>query len=431
MSLWPDRPRNWRVHCDCRGFNLDRHVSEINERILEGDAAVFTADEIKDMVRDGDVPSADEVDVVTTATCGVMSGTAAVMHLRVSEPGSFRKAASVELNGIPAYPGPCPNENLGSVDLFIYGTGHSREDPDYGGGFLFRDLLLGSEVEVRVTSVEGRVVESTVTMDDIETARIVGTRMAFRNYTALVNPGETPVKSIFNALEMPENCGGLSFSGCGDINPLENDPSMETVHKGTGVLLNGARAIVLGEGTRSSPIKPNLMLSGDLHDMKPRYIGGFRTAAGPEIFNTVAVPVPVTSERVLENLMVLNSDIKLPVADVRDRSRVITEITYEDVWSGDVRPVHHPERCTDCAVCLAARRCPTHAIDNGLDLDRCFGCGVCAWSCPSGAYEMDTGTVRIGEMAVPIICRQSDRLRARELSLELKKLIENGDFLMG
>jgi hypothetical protein len=44
---------------------------------------------------------------------------------------------------------------------------------------------------------------------------------------------------------------------------------------------------------------------------------------------------------------------------------------------------------------------------------------------------MDTGTVRIGEMAVPIICRQSDRLRARELSLELKKLIENGDFLMG
>ena len=146
------------------------------------------------MVRDGDVPSADEVDVVTTATCGVMSGTAAVMHLRVSEPGSFRKAASVELNGIPAYPGPCPNENLGSVDLFIYGTGHSREDPDYGGGFLFRDLLLGSEVEVRVTSVEGRVVESTVTMDDIETARIVGTRMAFQNYTALVNPGETPVK---------------------------------------------------------------------------------------------------------------------------------------------------------------------------------------------------------------------------------------------
>ena len=39
--------------------------------------------------------------------------------------------------------------------------------------------------------------------------------MAFRNYTALVNPSGKPVKSIFNAVEMPGGWGGLSFSGCG------------------------------------------------------------------------------------------------------------------------------------------------------------------------------------------------------------------------
>ncbi|MCG2827655.1 methanogenesis marker 16 metalloprotein [Methanothermobacter sp. K4] len=408
-----------------------RTISEINERILDGEATVLTAGELKELVINDEAPSADEVDVVTAATCGVMSGTAAVMHFRVSEPGSFRKAVSAELNGIPAYPGPCPNENLGSVDLFIYGTAHSSTDPDYGGGFLLRDLLLGSEVHVKVTSEDGSVVESTVTLNDIETARIIGTRMAFRNYTAIVNPSDKPAKSIFNAFEMPPHCGGLSFSGCGDINPLENDPGMEFIRRGTSVLLNGARGLVLGEGTRSSPEKPNLMLSGDLHDMNPAYIGGFRTAAGPEIFNTIAVPLPVTSERVFERLMVLNSDIRIPVADVRDRSRVIHDLTYADTWAGDERPAYNPEFCSDCSSCLAAERCPTHAIDNGVDLYKCFGCGVCAFSCPYGVYEMDTGEVRIGDRAVPIICRQSDRVRASRLALELKELIENGDFLIG
>ena len=118
---------------------------------------------------------------------------------------------------------------------------------------------------------------------------------------------------------------------------------METIKPGTAVLLNGAAGLVLGEGTRSSPMKPNLMLSGDLKEMSPKYIGGFRTAAGPEVFNTVAVPIPVTGERVLENLLVMNSDIKLPVADIRDRSRILGEITYGDVWVGDERPSYSHE----------------------------------------------------------------------------------------
>ncbi len=410
---------------------MDKTISSINERILDGEAVVLTAAELKEMVLEGDVPSHEDVDVVTTGTCGVMSGTAAVMHLRVSEPGSFRKAASVHLNGVPAYPGPCPNENLGSVDLFLYGTGHSIHDPDYGGGFLLGDILRGAEVKVTVRSSDGDLIESEISVDELETARIIGTRMAFRNYTALVNPSGKPVKSIFNAVEMPGGWGGLSFSGCGDINPLENDPSMEMIKPGTAVLLNGAAGLVLGEGTRSSPMKPNLMLSGDLKEMSPRYIGGFRTAAGPEVFNTVAVPIPVTGERVLENLLVVNSDIKLPVADIRDRSRILGEITYGDVWVGDERPSYSPERCVDCVGCTVAMSCPTHAISpEGVDAEKCFGCGMCASSCPHGAYEMDTGDVVIGGRRVPVICRQSDRVRANELSVRLKEMIEAGEFLL-
>ena len=64
---------------------MDKTISSINERILDGEAVVLTAAELKEMVLEGDVPSHEDVDVVTTGTCGVMSGTAAVMHFRVSE----------------------------------------------------------------------------------------------------------------------------------------------------------------------------------------------------------------------------------------------------------------------------------------------------------------------------------------------------------
>jgi hypothetical protein len=45
---------------------------------------------------------------------------------------------------------------------------------------------------------------------------------------------------------------------------------------------------------------------------------------------------------------------------------------------------------------------------------------------------MDTGSVDLNingnDVNVPIICRQSDRLRANKLSLTLKKMIEKREF---
>lgn len=48
----------------------------------------------------------DDVDVVTTGTFGVMSGTMAVMMVQVSEKCSFERADRIWLNGVPAQPGP-------------------------------------------------------------------------------------------------------------------------------------------------------------------------------------------------------------------------------------------------------------------------------------------------------------------------------------
>ena len=77
--------------------------------------------------------------------------------------------------------------------------------------------------------------------------------------------------------------------------------------------------------------------------------------------------------------------------------------------------------------------CPTNAFSNQrLDLSRCFGCGMCANFCSNDAFDMNTGSVDLEinkkEVNIPIICRQSDRLRANKLSLKLKKMIKSGEF---
>ena len=120
---------------------MEKTIHSIKEKIEKGEAQIFTAQQIKEMLRNGEKISIDDVDIITTATCGIMSGTAAIMHFKVAEPGKFKKAKKVYLNGVPAFPGPCPNENLGLIDLILYGTSKSIENPDYGGGFLLKDIL--------------------------------------------------------------------------------------------------------------------------------------------------------------------------------------------------------------------------------------------------------------------------------------------------
>ena len=116
------------------GFTLKkRDINQINEKIDNGEANIFTAEEFKKLIKEDNAPSFEEVDVVTTGTCGVMSGTAAILNFIVSEPGEFIRADKVYLNGVPAYAGPCPNEWLGEVDVILHGTAHSINDKNYGG----------------------------------------------------------------------------------------------------------------------------------------------------------------------------------------------------------------------------------------------------------------------------------------------------------
>ncbi len=413
-----------------------RSIDQINEKIDNGEANIYTAEEFKKLIKNDDAPSFEEVDVVTCGTCGVMSGTAAILNFIISEPGEFIRANEVYLNGVPAYSGPCPNEWLGSVDVILHGTAHSIHDESYGGGFLLKEILEGKEIDVRVESADGKTIENKITMADITRGQIVGSRMAFKNYTAFTNPNKEAVSSIFAAIPLKGNLKGLTFSGCGDLNPLQNDIPHNVINEGKKVLVNGAQGYILGDGTRSSSEKPNLMLSADLCNMDPYYIGGFKTGQGGEIYDTVAIPIPVLNEEIYNNLLIKDEEIDLPVADIKGRHLPLDNTDYSKMWGEyDLRPQFDGSKCEGCDKCSVGEVCPTNAFKNGkLNIAYCFGCGMCAHYCRHDAFKMNTGEVDLeinGEnVNIPIICRQSDRLRANKLSLKLKKMIENKEFML-
>ncbi len=61
----------------------------------------MTADELCNLIRQDKEISIKDVDVVTTATKGLMSGTIAILSFRVSEAAIFKKAKELYLNDVP------------------------------------------------------------------------------------------------------------------------------------------------------------------------------------------------------------------------------------------------------------------------------------------------------------------------------------------
>jgi uncharacterized protein (DUF39 family) len=81
-----------------------KSIEDINDKIRKGDVSVISADDLSDMVRNSERVTINDVDVVTTATRGCMSGTAAILSFRFSDPGLFKRGKIVRFNGIPALP---------------------------------------------------------------------------------------------------------------------------------------------------------------------------------------------------------------------------------------------------------------------------------------------------------------------------------------
>jgi len=399
-------------------------ISGVQGKMDGKKARIYTASEFKAMVRNGSRPTTNEVDAITCGTMGVMSGTMAVMTVPVTNPGVFKHAESIKMNGVPGNVGPCPNESLGIVDCIFYGT--SRRDHRYGGGHLFRDLVAGKPVEVEVIS-EGKTYVNVITLAAIPFARMILTRGAFKNYTCFVNGSESEARTIFSGPKpLGSGLSEASVSGCGEINPIQNDPELRYLRPGASVMLNGAPGMIIGTGTRSTAEKPNLSIAADMHLMRADFMGGFRTSEGPECLTSVAAAIPILNDAMLDSASVLDEDVALPIADVVDRIPVSKD-DYGSVWGNGTAVSRDMTKCLHCNNCLADSLCPTDAFPSGeWDLTRCISCGFCVSRCRGKVFTAHMGSVNFNGNEVPIVIRQSSRKRAEELCNLLKTKIMEG-----
>ena len=405
-----------------------RNIGEIQQKLQDGTAVVLTAQEVCDVLEKGETIRFEDVDVVTTATKGIMSGTSLILGFRIAEPKAFTKLKTITMNGIDCYPGPAPNETLGVVDLTVYGTQKSHDDPNYGGGHLFRDLVEQKEIKIHAVSVEGVVIDTLVTLNDMAFAQMLGTRHAFRNYNAFLNPGNEIVKSIFSVMGMQPNNQEFSFCGVGALNPIENDPQLQTIGVGSPILVNGARGYIINYGTRSSPHRANLMTVASLFEMIPEYMGGFQTSNGPEVICSIAIPIPILNESILKSVSQLDSDIDLNIVDILGRS-VISKANYGEAWTSSLVIGFQNQYCTECELsqdCPIEHYCPTDSFEvgKGIDKKKCFNCGTCLSLCPYHAFTGNLGSITYNNQKIPITLRQSDRFGAIKLMKLLKKKIK-------
>jgi len=398
-------------------------IDSIDSLIKRKKAKVYTASEIKEMVRNGRMPSLNDVDVVTCGTFGVMSGTMAVLSIPVAEAGSFKKADRIELNGVPGIPGPCPNESLGVVDCIVYGTSH--RDHRYGGGHLFKDIVSGVPITADVTS-GGKHFIKELTIGEIPSARMIVTRGAFRNYTAFVNREEKRFETIFSVTGMNGGLTEVSVSGCGEVNPIQNDPS-SYLREGAPILVNGGPGVILGPGTRSSPARKNLSAAADMRNMDPDMMGGFITSAGPECMTSFTSAIPITDETALAGALILDGSIGLPVAEIHTRIPD-GSVSYGNVWTSTSRAITvNAEKCISCQSCRPSEICPVEALrPSQIDVTKCVVCGSCVTSCVGNVFSADLGSIEYSGKSIPITLRQSDRNRAERSSEKLKEMIMQG-----
>ena len=177
-----------------------RNLSEIKKKIENDTANVITIQQFLDRVSNNERVKFEDVDIITTATKGLMSGMMGIFSFRLSPPKTLRKFTQVLINGVQSFPGPCPNEYLGIVDLIVYATTQSTTRKNYCGGSLFRELVEGKSIEIIAKSSEGEEIKKEMTLNDMQFAKLVGTRQAIKNYNAMINCEPHKINTIFSCL---------------------------------------------------------------------------------------------------------------------------------------------------------------------------------------------------------------------------------------
>ena len=330
-----------------------RTIAEINEKISQKRAVVWTVEELKKRVAEIGITKATKaVDVITTGTFEPMESSGAIINLGHTDPPI--KIRRCWLDGVPAYSG------FGAVDLYLGAscaveTTEGEELRERGGGHVIEDLIAGKPIQVRalgqVTDCYPRATfETTITCDTINQFYLFNPRNLYQNFIIGVNGGDRPLHTYLGPLQ--PRLGNAVYSNPGAISPLFNDPDLQLVGIGTKIFLGGGIGYVAWEGTQHFPLQKRLAnrtpigpsatlaLIGDAKQMDARWVRGcYFKSYGPSLMLGVGVPLPVLNETVIERCAVQDQDLVAPIVDFSIPRRVRPTfglVSYAQLKSGKI-----------------------------------------------------------------------------------------------
>jgi uncharacterized protein (DUF39 family) len=316
-----------------------RTVAEINEKIRRGDVKITTVREMKKLVESSGVQTAfEEVDVVTTATFGPMCSSGAFLNFGHSEPPI--KMEKLWLNNVEAYLG------TAAVDCYIGATKTGiTKGLEYGGGHVIEDLVAGKEIELKTVGYgtqcyPRKTLETTFAIHDLNQAILVNPRNCYQRYNAATNSTDETLHTYMGVL-LPRY-GNVNYAGCGELNPLINDPTYRTMGIGTRIFLGGGIGYIIGEGTQHNPKSGfgTLMVKGDLKKMKAEYLAGatFQNY-GVTLYVGIGIAIPMLDEESVRKTAIKDEEIFAKILDygVQSRDRpALREVSYAELISGRV-----------------------------------------------------------------------------------------------
>lgn len=335
-----------------------RTIAEINEKILAGQATVWTMDELKARVsRENHRQVFEQVDVITTGTFEPMEASGAILNLGPTDPPI--KLRQCWLEGVPAYTG------FGAVDLFLgaaqgmeLGAELSEGDQqrERGGGHVIADLIAGKVIQVRavgqVTDCYPRAtLETTITKDTVNQFYLYNPRNLYQNFIVGVNGGDRLLHTYLGPLQ--PQLGNAVYAHAGAVSPLLNDPNLRLIGVGTRIFLGGGIGYISWEGTQHFPLQKRLAnetpmgpaatlaLIGDAKQMDAHWVRGcYFKHYGPSLMLGVGIPLPVLDEQVIAHCAIQDSDVVAPVIDFSIPRRVRPTfglVSYAQLKSGKIK----------------------------------------------------------------------------------------------
>jgi uncharacterized protein (DUF39 family) len=340
---------------------MAKTIQEINDKIKAGQAVVFTAEEILEVVKEKGVKAAAaQVDVVTTGTFAPMCSSGAYFNLGHSKPRIKLGGGRVTLNQVPAYAG------FAAVDIILGATAVPEDDPRnkvfpgafaYGGGHIIEELVAGKDVHLTATAYgtdcyPRKALDTLIRLADLNEAVLFNMRNAYQNYNVAVNLSDRVIYTYMGILQ--PRMKNANYCTAGQLSPLLNDPLYRTIGVGTRIFLGGGVGYVVSQGTQHNPGVPRterglprvgagtLAVSGDLKQMSPRWLRGASfTGYGVTLAVGLGIPIPILDEEMLHYVAVSDADIVGPVVDYSEaypncKAEILAEVTVAQLKSGEI-----------------------------------------------------------------------------------------------